>query len=201
MAVAGNICGTLPTTSMTGLSGYGIGICSKCHAHASPRCANGVQIGSINQALYIPAANLIKISIALFNRRITGLASKTWRMINDAFLGILACYMITYTIWIGTRCPNSNISLSELGKKSNPKFCNPHQGLKLSLGLVIIDVVLGFCLLLTPVIVLWKIQMNRIKKVQLFAVFAIGAVSCIGALMIIILQYQIHEDVPCMCPA
>ena len=63
--------------------------------------------------------------------------------------------------------------------------------------MVLIDVSFGFCLLATPIVVLWKIRMNRVRKFQLFIVFAVGSVSCIAALMIVITQYQIHDDFTC----
>lgn len=140
------------------------------------------------------------MSIVLFNRRITGLASKFWRRISDGFFGILFLYLIAYSTWLGVRCPSNNKSLIEAGKAKSYKYCNQRQGIKLALALVIIHVVLGFCLLLTPIIVLWKIKMDRVKKMSLFVIFVVGSISCIGALMIIITQYQLVEDPMCMAP-
>ena len=159
------------------------------------RCAQ--QYGMISALLYLPGACLIKISITLFNRRITGLASRTWRWINDAFLGILVCYMIIYTIWLGTRCKANNYALVRLGQATDPPRCNVLQGVHLSLGLGVTHVILDFCLLCTPIIVLWKVQMDRSKKIRPFIVFAVGSVSCVGAMMIPITQYQIHADATC----
>lgn len=160
-----------------------------------------VQLAFVDKIIYLPAAILIKMSIVLFNRRITGLASKTWRRINDGFLFILMSYMIAFSIWIAARCSNLNLTLFQVGQAKNFKYCNPYLGLKIGLGMVAIHVSLGFCLLATPIIVLWKVRMDRIKKIQLFIVFAVGSVSCIAALMIIVAQYQIHEDLTCTYPA
>lgn len=105
--------------------------------------------------------------------------------------------MIAYMVWIGVRCPNLNLTLLQVGQAKNFKYCNPHIGLKIGLGMVVIDVCLGFCLLATPVVVLWKIRMSRIRKFRLFIVFAVGTISCVAALMIVITQYQIHDDFTC----
>lgn len=156
-----------------------------------------VQASYVAQIIYLPAAILIKMSIVLFNRRITGLASKTWRRINDGFLVLLVVYMIVYSIWIGLRCPINRLGFSQVGKMKNPKFCPRSQGLKLTLGLASIHVGLGFCLLLTPIIVLWKVKMKAIKKVQLFFIFAVGSVSCICALMLVVTQFQVTQDITC----
>lgn len=155
------------------------------------------QIGFVKQSLYLPTAIFIKMSITLFNRRIAGLASKPWRRINDVFFVILALYLIAYSTWLGTRCPSNNKSIIDTGKDDNYKFCKRYQNIKLALALVIVHVVLGFCLLLTPVVVLWKIKMSQTKKVWLFVIFAIGSISCVGALMIVITQYQLVADVTC----
>ena len=151
----------------------------------------------MKQSFYLPSAILIKMSITIFNRRISGLASKPWRRINDVFFAVLTLYLIAYSTWLGTRCPSGNISLIEAGRVDTYKYCSRYQGLKLALALVIVHVVLGFCLLLTPIVVLWKIQMSRKKKASLFVIFAIGSISCIGALMIVITQYQLVTDPTC----
>lgn len=157
-----------------------------------------VQISNVILQLYLPATMFTQMSIVLFNRRITGLASKPWRRINDGFLVILTIYLIAYATEIGVRCPLHNLSYAQLGKAENPQNCNLFQGLKLTLALAGIQVALHFLLLLTPIIVLWKVNMDRTRKAMLFVIFAIGSVSCISALMLIISQYQIHEDITCM---
>lgn len=172
---------------------------SECEAQASRRCTDRIQLATAKQFIYLPAASLIKISITLFNRRITGLASKKWRLINDAFLVILVLYMITYSIAQAARCSRSNWNLIQLGKAKDAKVCAKHQDIRLSYALVVIHIVLSFCLLTTPIIVLWKVKMARAKKIRPVIVLAFGSVSCVGALMIIVTQYQIRQDNTCTC--
>ena len=84
------------------------------------------QLTFVNTILYLPSATLIKMSIVLFNRRITGLTSKVWRRINDGFLFILMSYMIAYMVWIGVRCPNLNLTLLQVRQAKRFTFYNPH---------------------------------------------------------------------------
>lgn len=156
------------------------------------------QIGFVKQSIYLPATIATQMSIIIFNRRITGLASKPWRRINDVFFTILFLYLVAYSVWLATRCPSNNKSLIASGKAESFKYCDRHAGIKTALGMVIVHVVLEFCLLLTPIVVLWKIKMDRMKKASLFIIFAIGSISCIGALMVIITQYKLVQDSTCM---
>ncbi|KAL9611937.1 MAG: hypothetical protein Q9167_003460 [Letrouitia subvulpina] len=48
-----------------------------------------LQLGGINQITFFAAVTLVKISMCLFNQRLTSLTSKPWQIVNNAFLGIL----------------------------------------------------------------------------------------------------------------
>lgn len=50
------------------------------------------QLGGINQITFFAAVTLVKISMCLFNRRLTSLTSKPWLIINNTFLGILVVW-------------------------------------------------------------------------------------------------------------
>lgn len=160
-----------------------------------------MQLAVVKTLLYLPTNCMIQISITLFNRRITGLASRVWRVINDVFLGVLACYMVTYTVALATRCRSSNYSVSQLGQMSQTTKCSRKLPKRLVFALIVMQVVLGFCLLVTPIIVLWKVRMDRARKMGPVIIFAIGAIPCVAALMIVITQYQITKDFSCTCLA
>lgn len=157
-----------------------------------------LQLDLVRSFLYLPSACVVKISIVLFNRRITGLASKHWRWFNDGFLAVLVIYLITFTVWSARNCATAIETFLNAGRaKSLPK-CDGFPATRVALGLGVTHVVLDFCLLCTPIIVLWKVQMDRSKKVRPFIALLIGAISCVGALMIRVTTNQKHTDIPCI---
>ncbi|KAI9894186.1 MAG: hypothetical protein M1814_004040 [Vezdaea aestivalis] len=50
------------------------------------------EIGNVSQVLFFAAVTATKISITFFNRRLTGISSKRWRIIHDTFIAILVSF-------------------------------------------------------------------------------------------------------------
>lgn len=146
---------------------------------------------------YVPAVCLVKIFITLFNRRITGLTSRIWRNINGVLFCIIVFYMIGYELYLALRCPGRRQSPLQIGKRELDVSCPVYQSKRLSLFAGSFQVILDFCLLSTPIIVLWKIKMSWSKKVRPLIIFLLGSISCLGALMIPITQYQSIIDPSC----
>lgn len=66
-------------------------------------------------------------------------------------------------------------------------------GRTLSYSHVIVD----FMLLVTPVIVIWKVKMPKSKKIRLYGLFSIGTISCIAATLRDRLSVQVQFDTTC----
>lgn len=58
----------------------------------------------------------------------------------------------------------------------------------------VINIVLDFCLLSVPIIVVWSLQMSLRKKLRVAAVFSFGGVACIGSLMALLSKFRLKSD-------
>ncbi|KAL2039382.1 hypothetical protein N7G274_008050 [Stereocaulon virgatum] len=135
---------------------------------------------SSGQLVFFLSTGLVKISISLFNRRLTGLTSKRWMIAHNVFLVILVAYMI-YVLFVNlfVCIPFDHFSIIEAGKFARPAKCSKTS--QLNIALSSIHVILDYALLSVPIIILYQIQMSTTKKVRLGLFFCIGALSCIGA--------------------
>jgi hypothetical protein len=63
--------------------------------------------------------------------------------------------------------------------------------------LSVIHVVMDFVLLLTPIIVLWNVRLNKKTKIRLFIVFSMGSLSCVASILRELAQKSISKDITC----
>ena len=126
---------------------------------------------------------MIKISITLFNRRLTGLTSRRWMMAHYTFLFLLICYIIITLFLEMFKChpAASHYSLIRIGQVENSVQCLQFSDIGIALSAV--HVAFDFALLSVPLIILYKIKMNLAKKIRLAILFSIGSVSCIASAM------------------
>lgn len=154
---------------------------------------------STDKIVFFVAVGIIKMSITIFNMRITGLTSRNWMIAHWTFFFLLVCYTLAAFFVNVFQCnpPIAEYDLIAVGKLQNPPRCanNNTFGIPLS----IIHVAMDFCLLMVPIIVLWKIQMHWSTKIRLYFVFSIGAMSCIGSVMRQIAQGRLASDATCTC--
>lgn len=61
--------------------------------------------------------------------------------------------------------------------------------------LSVLHVVMDFVLLATPIIFLWKVQLNKAKRVRLYLVFSLGALSCVASIVRQLAQKHINMDI------
>ena len=142
---------------------------------------------------------LIKISITLFNRRLTGLTSERWMMAHYTFLFLLVCYIIISlcTNLFGCSPAVSLYNLEAIGKVQKPIKCFDPNTLGIALSTV--HVVFDFALLSVPMIVLYKIKMSLEKKIRLGFLFSVGTMSCVGSALRQHYQVQKSADFMCKC--
>jgi hypothetical protein len=108
---------------------------------------------------------LTKLSILFLYSRI--LATKHMRMINH----LLIATIIVCNIWTVIAMFISCIPLQAVWDPSVKGWC---LGLGLQLGNSILHVVTDFVIFILPLPVLFKLQLNRRKKIGLMLVFSIG---------------------------
>lgn len=151
--------------------------------------------------IFLTASTCIKLSLTLFIRRLIGLSSRFWIWVNNVFLALLCVYLVVFLFWDSFRCvpATANFSLITAGKLDQPLRCisiNPGSAFR-----VYSQFAFDFCLLCTPAIILWKVQMSVAKKLRIFATFSIGGVSCIGSVMTLVAQDHLDTtDVTSMRP-
>lgn len=133
--------------------------------------------------LFYPTVGLIKISIALFVRRIADRASKLWRLLADIFIATVVAFIISSVFWNVFICnpPRSAWDKEYAGSLETPPVCLDMALNSLVLGTI--HTVQGFLLLTAPIIILWKVKMDTGKKIRLFVVWAAGAVTVMGGLL------------------
>ncbi len=155
-----------------------------------------VQFAGIAQFIFWITVVLVKISITLFNRRLTGLTSERWMVAHNIFLGLLVCYLLIAVFLDIFQCIHPvgvQFDLHNFGSlKTKPQCINPNAT---GIALSVIHVTLDFALLCVPLIVLYKIQMSTAKKLRVGFLFSIGSISCIGSVMRQVTQYHQPLDV------
>lgn len=125
----------------------------------------------------------VKLSLALFIRRLADRASKMWRWFCDAFIVTLILYILTATIWFLITCDPmiAQWSLLYRGQMDELPYC-----LDTTLWgqiLNIAHVLQGTLLLVSPVVILWKVTMEIKKKCRLFFIWGCGLVVVLFGLM------------------
>lgn len=139
---------------------------------------------------------LVKISITLFNRRLTGLTSSRWMIAHNIFLCLLVCYLIIAVCLDVFTCIHPvgiQFDLLHYGSlKTPPKCINPNG---VGIALSVIHITFDFALLSVPLIILSKIKMSTAKKLRVGFLFSVGSISCVGSVMRQIRQYHQAVDI------
>ncbi|OJD40604.1 uncharacterized protein BKCO1_1000445 [Diplodia corticola] len=152
-------------------------------------------LGVVCKILFFTSVGLIKISITLFNRRLTSMTSRIWRYFNDFFLFLLTAYTLLALFWTCFQCnpPAAMWNKIYSGKLATMPTCWSTK--VISNVLSIMHAVMDFCLLTTPIIVLWKVKLPLSTKIRLYIVFSMGAVSAVGSVLRQLAQEKISLDV------
>lgn len=156
-----------------------------------------IQWVAMVQILFFVSVGLVKVSITLFNRRLTGLTSRRWMIAHNVFLCLIVCYIliVIFTNFFFCHPARVHFSLVAYGSNPTPPVCL--NGKVLPVFLSVVHILFDFALLSVPLIVLWKIQMSTSKKIRLCFLFSIGSVSCIGSVMRQVIQTHIRPDFTC----
>ena len=151
------------------------------------------------ELLFFLSVGLVKVSITLFNRRLTGLTSERWMIAHNIFLGLLVSYLLVVVFTNIFFCNPARVHFSMVAYGSNPTPPVCMNGKVLPVFLSVMHILFDFALLSVPLTVLWKIQMSTSKKIKLCLLFSVGSVSCIGSVMRQVIQTNFKPDFTCKC--
>lgn len=138
---------------------------------------------NLSKPMFFLAVGFIKVSICLFNRRLTSLTSRAWTIFNNIFLFLLFCYIMLSLFWTLFQCdpPYAGWDPIRIGREGKSFHCISDNIVGSTLS--VINVIMDFGLLSVPLIVLWKVRMGWGTRARLYFVFSIGAMSCVGSIM------------------
>ncbi|KAF7508622.1 hypothetical protein GJ744_009014 [Endocarpon pusillum] len=153
------------------------------------------KLGNIGKICFFISVGVIKMSIVMFNRRLTGLTSARWMIAHWTFFALLVIYILCALFMTVFQCnpQEASFDLIAAGKLNSPKKCLSENQIGISLSTI--HVVMDFCLLSVPIIVLWKVQMSWSAKFRFFVIFFIGAMSSIGSVLRQITQANLKTDI------
>lgn len=150
-----------------------------------------------SKIFFFVAVGVVKVSICLFNRRLTSMTSEKWLLFNNVFLVLLVIYILVSLFWNIFLCNPvwGGWDAIRLGREGVVAKCFPVG--KMGTILSTIHVIMDFGLLAVPLIVLWKVKMGWRTRGRLYVVFAVGGVSMIGSILRQIEQTKLSTDVLC----
>ncbi|KAF9874302.1 integral membrane protein [Colletotrichum karsti] len=143
----------------------------------------GMVVAMTCKTTFYVAVGMIKLSIAIFIRRMADRINKWWQIFCDIFMASLVMFVLLAIFYNIFACnpPAIQWDLAMRGRLEPIPTC-------IDLGvqskvLSGIHVAQGITLLLTPIIILWKVRIQRAKKIRLFAIWIVGGVTVLGGLL------------------
>ncbi|KAK7923213.1 hypothetical protein PG985_007284 [Apiospora marii] len=139
--------------------------------------------GTIDRWMFYLTVGFVKLSLALFIRRLAQNISRFWRWFCDFFIFTLVVYIGLAVFWDVLSCSPFQAQWDRYysGRLEKPSVCylEEVQGQFFN----ITHVVQGVMLLASPVIILWNVHMDRAKKTRLFIIWASGTIAVLCGLM------------------
>ena len=153
------------------------------------------QFANLSQIAFWITAGLIKISITLFNSRLTSLTNSQWTEAHNAFLVLIIGFIVASLLASLFQCTPIAVqySLVDLGSLSKAPQCIDSNLLRSTLD--ILHSIFSFALLYLSTIFLNQMKMSTSTKLRLGFLFSIGLVSCIGSIVRQIFAHQKNVDI------
>ena len=148
--------------------------------------------------IFFVSVGIIKMSITVFNMRLTGISSPRWRIVHWVFFSLLVAYTLTALFMNVFQCAPVVANFDSIAAGKLPKRAKCLTENQLGSSLSTIHVTMDFCLLTVPIIILWRVQMSLWTRLRLYFVFSIGALSCIGSVFRQLAQASKDPDFMCM---
>ena len=136
-------------------------------------------LGYVNEVLFFAGVNLMKISMVLFNRRVTGLTSKLWRVFHNCFLVLLVVWFFVSMFIAIFQCNPAVTTFTYTRQARHPDYncMNMHD---IEIWFSIVNAVTDGILFCVPIFVILRVRMPWGRKLRLVMVFGLGAV-CVSA--------------------
>ncbi|OHE98584.1 hypothetical protein CORC01_06035 [Colletotrichum orchidophilum] len=143
----------------------------------------GMLGATVCKTTFFVAVGMIKLSIAIFLRRLADRLPRWWRIACDIFIGSTVAYILLAIFLNVFACnpPAAQWDLAFRGRREPAPSCIG-QGVESKI-LTGFHVAQGLTLLSAPVVILWKIRMQTTKKTRLFAIWTIGGLAVLAGLL------------------
>ncbi|PQE30516.1 integral membrane protein [Rutstroemia sp. NJR-2017a WRK4] len=145
-----------------------------------------IYCSQIEEPLFYFTVFCVKLSISLANKRLTGLASRTWSYIHIGFITTFLCLLPITTFLNMFQClpVPAGYSLWYIGAIPDPKttmVCLNR--VAISYATRILHILTDVALLCVPITIVIRLRMPRAKKYRLIAIFAVGGMSTLASIL------------------
>ncbi|KAK7439215.1 hypothetical protein Landi51_11192 [Colletotrichum acutatum] len=144
---------------------------------------SGVMVAMVSNTTFFAAVGMIKLSIAIFMRRLADRLPRWWRIACDIFVGSTLAYILLAIFLNVFACspPAAQWNLVIRGRRESAPSCiDIDIQSKILTGF---HVAQGLILMTAPAVILLKIRMGMAKKVRLFAIWMIGGLAVLSGLL------------------
>lgn len=154
-------------------------------------------MANVSSIDFFVCVGIVKMSITIFNLRLTSMSSKKWKVANWTFFTLCLLYTLIAFFLNIFQCipPGASFDLLISAKSDKPPKCLGFP--EMTTILRTINIILDYCLLTVPIIVLSKVQMSWKKKARLIALFCVGGLACVGSVMTLVSKFRLKTDALC----
>ncbi|TEA21426.1 hypothetical protein C8034_v004291 [Colletotrichum sidae] len=143
----------------------------------------GMVVATTCRTTFYVAVGMIKLSIAIFIRRTADRLNKWLQIGCNVFMASLVAYIALAIFYNVFACdpPAIQWDLALRGQLEPVPTCvDLAVQAKVLSG---IHVAQGITLLLTPIVILWRVRMQKAKKIRLFIFWTMGGLTVLGGLL------------------
>ena len=155
------------------------------------------KLGHVDILIFITYSCLTKISIAFFNWRLTGVSSTKWRRVHIACLTLSICYGVESLLVYLFQCRpvSASFSLIMAGRPGADYRCHINT-LSFGYSLQSLHIIIDWILLAIPVIIIWRLQIPVLRKVQATVPLSFGLLSCVATVLRFWCELHYADDDP-----
>ena len=154
---------------------------------------------SIGYSFWACALAFIKISICLFNRRLTAFISRKWALYHYTIIATIFIWVIIFVLGQLLACRPlwATGRLSDLGARDHNPTCIDTAMMNIAFS--ISHMALDFFILPVPLVVLKRIKLTLWQRLRLVFLFSVGLLSVLGAVMQVVstLRAKTKNDLMC----
>ncbi|KAF2197446.1 hypothetical protein GQ43DRAFT_381003 [Delitschia confertaspora ATCC 74209] len=139
----------------------------------------------VQQPLFYFCVFSVKLSIALANKRITGLASERWIIVHWVFISLFLVLLPITVFLQAFQCLPipARYSLIYIGSMADPHQLKCLNTTAISLSTRILHILTDVALLCVPIIIVLRLRIPKRKKARLTCIFAFGGMSTVASIL------------------